>query len=211
MDKFTVEWNKEYQVNDFNKYNKLSGYYGNQWGDPESNLKKFVKTYITPFVNTNSTILEIGPGGGRWTTYFMPAKKIICVDINDIFFKYLSKRFQNYSKLEFYLTSGYELNGILTESVDFVFSYGCFVHIEPKGINEYLKSIYRVLKNNALGMIQYADKTKPESRIEVFSNMTHLIMNEFIKTNNFKLLKSDIEMLPWASIVLFKKKFIKYL
>ena len=42
------------------------------------------------------------------------------------------------AKLEFMETPGYELPGVEDESIDFVYSFGAFVHIDPEGIDAYL-------------------------------------------------------------------------
>jgi hypothetical protein len=47
----------------------------------------------------------------------------------------LKERFAPYiSKFRFYQTRDYELEGVESASIDFVFTFGTFVHIDPEGI-----------------------------------------------------------------------------
>lgn len=205
---FTVNWNKTTWNKDFNQFDKKSlDYYGQQWGDPDKKdvLKQVILSYINPYINSNSVILEIGPGGGRWTKYLLKAKKIWLVDINSNFFKYLSERFKN-TNISFYETQGYELDGIPSNSIDFIFTFGCFVHIHPSGIQKYLSEIFRVLKTNSVATIQYSDKTKKEAKRNAwFCNMTNNDMIEMIFQNNLTLIKHDLKLLSWSSIAVMKK------
>ncbi|HEX7243141.1 MAG TPA: class I SAM-dependent methyltransferase [Longimicrobiaceae bacterium] len=107
-------------------------------------------------------VLEIGSGGGRWTQYLLGAREVIAVELNPEFFPYLAERFPEAgARLRFYQTSGYELDGVPDRSVDFVFSFGTFVHIEPEGIALYLRSIARVLRPGGAAVIHYGDTSKP--------------------------------------------------
>ena len=155
----TRTWNRRWARN-LNDFGGEAGYYGDQWGDPSlgglallwrrvrrgerppGDLAKVLKHYLSPYVTADASVLEIGPGGGRWTQFLMPAREIVLVDLNAEFFPYLEDRFRDHAaKLRFYQTSGYELAGVETESVDFVFSFGTFVHIRPRGIDEYLGDV----------------------------------------------------------------------
>ena len=180
----TADWNQRWAkgLRRFKRSDE-DGHYGDHWGDPTlstlryhlrrlrgdkpapRNLAKVVKRYLRPHVTPDSVVLEIGPGGGRWTQFLISAREVVLVELNAQFFRYLRKRFRrNRRKLRFYQTSGYELAGIDDGSIDFVFSFGTFVHIDPEGIVEYLGEIARVLRSGGTGTIQYADRTKPSSR-----------------------------------------------
>ena len=50
-------------------------------------------------------------------------------------------------------------------SVDFVFSYGVFVHLEQDVIDAYLAEIHRVLRpDTGRALLQYSDKTKSAAK-----------------------------------------------
>lgn len=226
----TIEWNKRWakDLNRFTSRKKTRGYFGDQWGDPDvtglrrllhwirlivlhragpANLSDVVKYYIEPYVTPQSVVLEIGPGGGRWTKYLLAAKEIIVVELNPEFFPYLQERFKDHlSKFRFYHTSGYELDGVEADSVDFIFTFVTFVHIEPDGIYSYLGHIKRVLKPGAIAIIQYADKTKRRARMNRgFSNMNPGKMEAFVSQYGFRLLDHNTRLLGHSSIAVIQK------
>ncbi len=204
----TIEWNKIWgkQIKAFGYPGEL---YGDRWGIPEEKkeLSKFIDVYIKPHIKSNSKVLEIGPGGGRWTKYLLGAKEVILVELNPEFFHYLIERFKEDTfKFRFYQTSGYELEGIDAESIDFVFSFGTFVHIDPEGIYEYLKNIKIVLKQEAIAVIQYSDKTKRNARENKgFSDMDPKKMEAFAKKLNLKILDHNTRLFDSSSIIVVQK------
>jgi SAM-dependent methyltransferase len=194
--------------------------FGINWGDPEVRgiryriqrllhpsygpgpLYKVVDNYIRPYVSTASRVVEIGPGGGRWTRYLVGASKLICVDINPEFFDVLRSSFPS-ANLEFYQPAGYELHYVDDDSIDFVFSFGTFVHIDPQGIREYLVDIRRVLRPGGVAVIQYSEKRKPAARDNPgFSDMT---ADAMVQMAPMPILVHDTRMLKHSNIVVFKK------
>ena len=58
--------------------------YGLEWGDPEvlPSLRHVRDHFLAPYVTPQATVLEIGPGGGRWTRYLLGAKQVYLVDFH---------------------------------------------------------------------------------------------------------------------------------
>jgi SAM-dependent methyltransferase len=224
----TVDWNKRW-AKDLKRFESRGkpGYYGAQWGDPSTvrtriaywirkilskperrpELTKVVHNYISPYLTKKSVVLEIGPGGGRWTRYLLQAKEIILVDLNAEFFPYLKNRAGKLtSKMRFKQTAGYELGGIDLDSVDFIFTFGTFVHIDPDGIDSYLGEMKRVLKPGGIAVVQYADKNKKAARERKgFSDMNCDRMNTFVQKHGFKLLDHNLSLLDHSNIVVIQK------
>ena len=225
----TRTWNRRWARN-LNDFGGEAGYYGDQWGDPSlgglallwrrvrrgerppGDLAKVLKHYLSPYVTADASVLEIGPGGGRWTQFLMPAREIVLVDLNAEFFPYLEDRFRDHAaKLRFYQTSGYELAGVENESVDFVFSFGTFVHIRPRGIDEYLGDIRRVLRPGGVVSIQYADRTKPyfgnaeREGYHGFSDMNGKKMERLLRRRRFEVVEHDRGVLKHSNVVVFTK------
>jgi SAM-dependent methyltransferase len=225
----TAEWNQRWAkgLRRFKRSDE-DGHYGDHWGDPTlsslryhlrrlrgdksspGNLSKVVKRYLRPHVTPDAVVLEIGPGGGRWTQFLIGARELVLVELNPQFFRYLRKRFRrNRHKLRFYRTSGYELNGIDACSIDFVFSFGTFVHIEPEGIDAYLAEIARVLRSGGTGTIQYPDRSKPAiqtvSAWGGFSDMTAEQMEELLARRGFEIVEHDRALLDHSNVVVIRK------
>ena len=137
--------------------------YGLEWGDPEKspNLKMIRDWYLMPHLTPDSTVLELGPGGGRWTRYMVGVKKVYVVDP---FKEMLEEHARTITEgnIERIQNSGTDLPGIPENSIDFLWSYDVFVHLDIEVIKAYLKNIYPVLKDDGLAFLHYSDKTKPK-------------------------------------------------
>ena len=222
---WNTQWAKRFQRF---KSSGQGGHYGDQWGDPTlsgwryhwqrlrhgrtqpGNLSKVVKYYLKPYVTPDSVVMEIGPGGGRWTQFLIGARELVLVELNAQFFGYLRERFRNQGrKLRFYQTSGYELEGIDADSIDFVFSFGTFVHIDPEGIDEYLGEIARVLRSGGTGTLQYADREKENlqtaSEFAGFSDMNAPRMESLVRGRGFEIVEHDRKLLDHSNVVVIRK------
>lgn len=216
----SVEWNRRWG-NKFAEFSRDNpgGLYGLQWGDPElrglryyarrflhhkppAPLFKVVDKYIRPYLTPGTTVLEIGPGGGRWTRYLVSAKKLILVDLNAEFFAGLKELFPK-ANLEFYQPQGCDLRGVPDDTVDFVFTFGTFVHVEPEGIHEYLLEIRRVLRSGGIASVQYAEKRKPKAQINPwFSDMTADKMEAMAP---MPIVEHNTRLLNHSNIVVMRK------
>lgn len=172
-------------------------------------LYRFIGQYITPFVTPETVAMEVGPGGGRWTRYLLNAKSIILVDIVPQFYDYIKGRFPEAAhKISFYESSGSELGGIETGSVDYLLTFDAFVHIEPPGIREYLLEIQRVLKPGATAIIHYGDIGKAEAQRPErnFAPMTAQLMDEFAAgLSQMSIVLHDKNFLLHSNLIVFKK------
>lgn len=179
---------------------------GNMGYSPE--LYTVLKHYIRPYVTPEATVLEIGPGGGRWTKYMLAARHLTLVELNAEFFDYLRRRFPDHlDKLRFYQTRDYELEGVAGASIDFVFTFGTFVHIDPDGIQGYLREIVRVLKPGGHATLQYADKTKTLAQQKPgFSDMTPAKMEDFVREFvDIRIVRHDTNLLIHSSVIVLHK------
>lgn len=227
----TTAWNKRWGA-DLNRFLERGAErkYGDQWGDPEltgvryllrklrrgkaipGNLAKVPPRFVAPYVGPETVALEIGAGGGRWTRYLLSAREVIAVDLNPEFFPYIEERYpESRDKLRFYETDGYELGEIGDASVDFVFSFGTFVHIDPDGIDAYLGEIHRVLRPGAVTTIHYADRTKrffagkpPE--YAGFSDMSAPKMEAMARGHRFEVVEHERKLLNHSNVVVLRKR-----
>ena len=60
--------------------------------------------------------------------------------------------------------NGTDLPTVDDGSIDYLWTFGTFVHLEPKLIRGYLASIPRILAPNANVVIHYSDKRKPRAQ-----------------------------------------------
>jgi SAM-dependent methyltransferase len=120
-------------------------HWGDRWGDPET-CEAYLEVrhrYLQPYLQPEQVIVEIGSGGGRWTQYLLPfATRLKVVELNPESFDHLRRRFSDQiEKLEFVVTTGSEMGGVPTGSIDLVFTFDVFVHLEPEVIGGYLTEI----------------------------------------------------------------------
>jgi Methyltransferase domain len=182
-------------------------FYGLQWGDPNNtpNLKFIRDTYILPYINFDHTAIEIGPGGGRWTRYLLSFRSLYVVDNHQELLDELIKTFK-VPNLILVKNSGADFPEIPQNSVDFVFSFGVFVHLEQDVIGDYLKFLYPVVTNSASIVIQYSDKTKEEAKNNVgFSQNNPEDMRGLVRQMGYTILEENLTVLPHSSIIRFRK------
>lgn len=182
-------------------------FYGMQWGDPNKvdRLRYVRDRYILPFVNDKSTAIEIGPGGGRWTQFLQDFERIYVVDYHQELLDELAKNFEKENTF-FVKNNGTDFPNIADSSIDFVFSFGVFVHLDIEIIDAYLEEIHRVMKNGAYAVLQYSDKTKDLAfRKPSFSVNTPDLMRSMIRRRGLSIRDENTTVLPHSALVCFTK------
>jgi ubiquinone/menaquinone biosynthesis C-methylase UbiE len=140
---------------------------GDEWNDPEvmgldvasadEILPHLDRVVFAPFLGTTDVLLEIGPGGGRFTEVLLPkCKKLIAVDTSPTMLELLRDRFGD-GHIDYQLGDGQGLGGVASSSVDAAFSYGVFVHLQHWDIYNYLRELHRVLKPGGKAIIQHGN------------------------------------------------------
>ncbi|MDP9416565.1 MAG: class I SAM-dependent methyltransferase [Actinomycetota bacterium] len=103
-------------------------------------------------------MLEIGPGGGRFTEILLPkCQKLVVVDTSPTMLESLRRRFEGEDRLEIQLGDGRGLSQVSDESVDAAFSYDVFVHLQHWDIYNYLTELHRVLKPGGKALIHHSN------------------------------------------------------
>jgi ubiquinone/menaquinone biosynthesis C-methylase UbiE len=112
--------------------------------------------YIRPEVG--ETVLEIGPGGGRWTeTLQRVSPRLVIVDVSDKCIELCKKRFMQCMNLECFVNNGTDLGFVADCSISYIWSFDVFVHISPPDIETYLVEFGRVLRHGGRGVIHHAN------------------------------------------------------
>jgi ubiquinone/menaquinone biosynthesis C-methylase UbiE len=181
--------------------------YGLEWGDPETvHPLKFVRDrYILPYVKRSHVAVEVGPGGGRWTRYMLGFRMLYLVDYHSELLEELKKNFHE-ANLRFIKNNGSDFPGVETGSVNYVFSFGCFVHLDAPIIEAYLKSMHRILMPGGNIVIQYSDKSKIMAQINSdFSDNTPERMRAMVLNAAFRILEEDLTTMWHSSIIRFTR------
>jgi SAM-dependent methyltransferase len=179
--------------------------YGLEWGDPEvaAPLRFIRDRYLIPFVHPDHTALEIGPGGGRWTRYLVGFRELYVVDYHAEILAEL-RRTLSLDNMKFVKNNGADFPGIRLRSVDFVFSFGCFVHLDEDIIAAYLESIRRVLKPTGNAVIHYSDQSKVMAQInKTFSQNCPEKMRAMVRGAGFNIIEEDLTTMWHSSVIQF--------
>lgn len=137
---------------------------GDEWTDqaafcgmPYSMWKQdLISAFIFPYVAKKSTVLELAMGHGRWTPFLAQrARRYIGVDFGPSCVKFCRARFANLFNTEFHVNDGRALPMIASNSVQFIWSFDSFVHIEPDITAGYMAEFARVLSTGGRCVIHH--------------------------------------------------------
>jgi SAM-dependent methyltransferase len=179
--------------------------YGLEWGDPEKSppLAYIRDQFLVPYVGPGNTVAEIGPGGGRWTRYMLESEHIYAVDYHAELLSEVTRNFKS-APITPVKNNGDDFPGMTDESVDFLFSFGVFVHLNLDIIDRYLGNMKRVLKPGANVVLQYADKTKPMAQLnDGFSDNNPDKMRAMLAQHGYEIREEDEKTLWHSSVVRF--------
>lgn len=179
--------------------------YGLEWGDPDNVAPlKFIKErYVLPYVNRKHHAVEIGPGGGRWTRYLLGFSKLYVVEYYAELLDELRKNY-NESNMTFIKNNGTDFPTIDEESIDYIFSFGTFVHLDAHLIEDYLKNMKSIVKPGVNIVIHYSDKTKIMAQLnEGFADNNPDRMRKMVLSEGYEILQEDLTTMWHSSIIRF--------
>lgn len=151
-------WDNEYHwSSDGDEWQGQAAYCGVEYEVWKDSL---VRHLLYPYLDKAGTVLEIAPGHGRWSALMIEnVKKLILVDLGENNIEFCRKRFNSFNHIEYIVNDGKSLPGVKNESVDFVWSYDSFVHMDRDVINAYFSEIHRVLKPGGKAVIHHAGRS----------------------------------------------------
>jgi ubiquinone/menaquinone biosynthesis C-methylase UbiE len=143
---------------------------GDEWSDVRRDDFYFA-VYADRWLRPDMTVLEVGPGGGKFSVRLAPrVQRLIVLDVAKEMLKRTKKRCkaEGHRNVEYVLANGEDFQPVADASIDFFFSYDVFVHIALEDTWPYAQEMARVLKPGAVGACHHAVNTTPEAwnRIE---------------------------------------------
>lgn len=182
------------------------GIYGLHWGDPQTHeaLRRVRDHFLLPYVDPDKAAVEIGPGGGRWTRYLLGFGTVYAIDYHQDLLEELGRSLRA-PHLRRIRNAGTDFPGVPDASVDFVFSFGVFVHLDPDIIEAYFRNMRHILKPEGCAVIHYADKNKEPARAigKAFADTTPETMRPIVTGAGFQILEEDTTSLWHSSIIRF--------
>lgn len=133
--------------------------------DAEEWKGRVIRELLERYMPNDGTLLEIGPGGGRWTESLVArSRSLILVDVAEKCLALCRERFNADPRLRFHLvdpTRPQFIDATVApdETIDGIWSYDVFVHINPTDIGKYLKDFHRILRPGAAAVIHHTGRT----------------------------------------------------
>jgi len=160
---------------------------GEEWSNTPEWKNSLVEYLLKPHIPVGSTVLEIGPGGGRWTEYLLQrASHLTVVDLTPTCIDICKERFKEFHNIEYFVNDGRSLDFIAETSIDRVWSWDVFVHISSEDVRKYVRHLARVMKPQGQGLIHHAKHGRRRSGWR--SDMTNTKMCEFCKEFGLEVL-----------------------
>ncbi|HEY1590752.1 MAG TPA: class I SAM-dependent methyltransferase [Solirubrobacteraceae bacterium] len=131
---------------------------GEEWNASEEWKLALIDDVLRRWIPDGGAVVEIGPGGGRWTEALAPlASRLTLVDVSERPLEICRERFRDATNIGYLLSPGSALPGIGESTIDAVWSFDVFVHVAPLDQARYLSEIARVLAPGGVAVIHHAD------------------------------------------------------
>jgi ubiquinone/menaquinone biosynthesis C-methylase UbiE len=131
--------------------------HGEEWALSAEWKDSLVRHVLRKYMPAGKNVLEIGPGAGRWTEFLQPmAAHLIGVDISQKCVDICRERFGRAGNAKFMTTEGNNLRGIDDQSVDAIWSFDVFVHINTEDAAGYVSEFRSVLRPGGVGVVHHA-------------------------------------------------------
>ena len=161
---------------------------GEEWSNNPEWKESLVEYVLNPNIPRGSRVLEIGPGGGRWTEYLIErAEHLIVVDLTPKCIELCQERFRDYKNIEYYINDGCDLSFIQEASLDRIWSFDVFVHIQSKDIKHYIEQFTRILRPGGQAIIHHSKNGV--NQIGWRSDMTAERMVEYCQQYGLEILR----------------------
>jgi ubiquinone/menaquinone biosynthesis C-methylase UbiE len=135
---------------------------GEEWndaGEPEEWKAALIDEVLLPYLGDARSVLEIGPGAGRWSEVIQPrAERLVLVDITEATLDVCRERLEDPANVEYVLSAGASFPEVQGGSMDRVWSFDVFVHIAPVDVASYLADVERVLRPGGTALIHHSGR-----------------------------------------------------
>ena len=144
-------WNNSY---DWSRYQ--GDEWSAKWGGPDMQWHWCILPRIQHHLPV-ATILDIGPGFGRWTEYLKEhCEQMVLVDISEKCIHHCRHRFGE-EGMSYKVGSGDSLDGVSDDSIDFCFSWETLVYVEHDDLDRYLGELSRKLKSDGRAFLHHSN------------------------------------------------------
>lgn len=180
---------------------------GEEW-TPDAGWKDaIIERFLRPHVPENSTVLEIGPGGGRWTEVLLGrAQHLYVLDLAEKPLTICRDRFAESSSMLCIRGDGRTIP-LRTDSVDCIWSYDVFVHVNPLDASSYFSEFGRVLRSGGYAVIHHPGHESTSARaMQHRSDLTDQMVKRFAESNNLVIVMQTDELVNTGDMLTVLRK-----
>jgi ubiquinone/menaquinone biosynthesis C-methylase UbiE len=142
----------------YNRYDWSSR--GEEWTVSAEWKQGLIDEFLIPNVPEGGVVLEIGPGGGRWTEILQRrAGRLVVADVSDQALANCRERFRGCANIEYLLGDGRTV-AVADSTVDAIWSYDVFVHINPVNARSYVREFARVMRPGSRAVIHHPGRVR---------------------------------------------------
>lgn len=146
--------------------------------------KRAVENLYLDDLRTDSVILEVGPGTGRYVRYmltFAPRGAAHLFELDPYWKNFLSQFFSTDNRVQLHSTDGWTYKDIPNNSVDIYCAHGVFVYTKPMQTYANLQEAVRVVKSGGIIVFDFFDLDESEQV------MTFIETNAFPESQHWSL------------------------
>jgi ubiquinone/menaquinone biosynthesis C-methylase UbiE len=129
---------------------------GEEWTPSAEWKESLIKNVLRQYIRPGGHILEIGPGAGRWTGVLVEmADTFTAVDIAESCIRICRQQYGDKPGTTFLVGNGQDLADIADASIDSIWSFDVFVHINVAETARYVSEFKRVMRSGSVGVIHH--------------------------------------------------------
>ncbi len=130
---------------------------GEEWTPSAEWTEAVLAALMAPYVPPGASVLEIGPGAGRWTRHLLRrAGHVILVDLTPACIALCRQRFGDGPGIDYHVNDGRDLSFAANGAIDCIWSFDVFVHIAPDDIEHYVSQFPAILTPGGHAVIHHA-------------------------------------------------------
>jgi SAM-dependent methyltransferase len=203
-----LEWNRQ-------RWGQEDGWrshdgFGYQWGrgyrQSVPDLAAFTDEHFKPWTDgrRDLTILELAPGGGRFTAELIRyARRMCLVDLNEVALELCRERFQYYpTEIQYVLGDGKSLEGVPEGPYDMVACFDSMVHMRPEIIESYVGEFAGLMAPGGIAWLDHSGKGEREQGHR--TPMTDALMREFAESAGLEVVSQRMRN-PWDCISVLRR------
>jgi len=174
---------------------------------------KLINEMMYKYLQPNNVVLEIGPGAGRWTPHLLKkSNELILADISEECLNICKGKFQKHANIKYYYINDKGLSFLSKNSVDYIWSYDVFVHINPTDTENYVDDFSRILRPGGHAIIHHSGEYPNENEQVVRQDRFRSYVNKdffanFVHKSGMVIVEQNDSLahLPGDIISVFKK------